>query len=146
MKEVIRFHLQWSIAFGGGVDIVLIYFDAGQQTCFPRSSRTLQPTQLLLFSKEEAAGTHPPHSLPYAKRELGTIVQDFSGFSKIITKDLSSVVVIQNRSPAALHVLPPGFLKLRLNGETKNVADEYIHTGGWAVIHTYLSKNAAITQ
>ena len=66
----------------------------------------------------------------------GTIVQDFSGFSKIITKDLSSVVVIQNRSPAALHVLPPGFLRLRLNGDVKNVADEYIHTGGWAIIHT----------
>lgn len=67
---------------------------------------------------------------------LGTIVQDFTGFSKIITKDLSSVVVIQNRSPSALHVLPPGFLKLRLNGDVKNVAEEYIHTGGWAVIHT----------
>ena len=114
------------------------------------ANRLASPALRELFSQPSfcfsAIGTHPPHSLPYAKRELGTIVQDFSGFSKIITKDLSSVVVIQNRSPAALHVLPPGFLKLRLNGETKNVADYYIHTGEWAVIHTYVSKNAAITQ
>jgi hypothetical protein len=75
-----------------------------------------------------------PYRTPSA--HTGTIVQDFTGFSKIITKDLSSVVVIQNRSPAALHVLPPGFLRLRLNGDVKNIAEEYLHTGGWAVIHT----------
>lgn len=46
------------------------------------------------------------------------------------------MVVIQNRTPAALHVLPPGFLKLKLNGDVKGVSDEYIHTGGWAIIHT----------
>jgi hypothetical protein len=63
-------------------------------------------------------------------------VQDFSGFSRLITKDLSSVVVIQNRSPPALHVLPPGSIRLKLNGDVKGVSDEYIHTGGWAVIHT----------
>jgi hypothetical protein len=90
----------------------------------------------LLLSQKEADRTHPQNSLPYLTTHPETIVQDFSGFSKIITKDLNSVVVIQNRSPAALHVLPPGFIKLKLNGDVKGVAEEYIHTGGWAIIHT----------
>ena len=91
---------------------------------------------LLLLSQKETDRTHPQDSLPYLPQHAGTIVQDFSGFSKIITKDLNSVVVIQNRTPSALHVLPPGFLKLKLNGDVKGVAEEYIHTGGWAIIHT----------
>lgn len=147
MKEVIRFHLQWSIAFGGGVDIVLIYFVCWPTDLLPPLFEDSSANPASAFQQRRNSWNSPSALLTVRQeRELGTIVQDFSGFSKIITKDLSSVVVIQNRSPAALHVLPPGFLKLRLNGETKNVADEYIHTGGWAVIHTYLSKNAAITQ
>lgn len=55
-------------------------------------------------------------------------------------------MVIQNRTPAALHVLPPGFLKLKLNGDVKGVSDEYIHTGGWAIIHTYLASQVETTQ
>jgi hypothetical protein len=90
----------------------------------------------LLLSQKEADRTHTQNSLPYFLLYPETIVQDFAGFSKIITKDLNSVVVIQNRSPAALHVLPPGFIKLKLNGDVKGVAEEYIHTGGWAIIHT----------
>jgi len=39
--------------------------------------------------------------------------------------------------PPALHVLPPGSIRLKLTGDTKGVADEYIHTGGWAIIHRY---------
>jgi len=79
--------------------------------------------RLLLLSQEETNRTHPPHSLPYYLPHPETIVQDFSAFSKIITKDLNSVVVIQNRSPPALHVLPPGFIKLKLNGDVKGVAE-----------------------
>ena len=53
---------------------------------------------------------------------------------------------MQNRNPAALHVLPPGFIKLKLNSDAKGVADEYIHTGGWAIIHTYPRKHPATTR
>lgn len=55
---------------------------------------------------------------PYRNLSIytGTIVENFSNFSKIITKDLHSVVVIENRSPPALHVLPPGSLRLKLTG------------------------------
>ena len=49
---------------------------------------------------------------------------------------MDSILVIQNRLPSALHVLPPGFIKLKLNGDVKGVADEYIHTGGWCIVHT----------
>lgn len=101
------------------------------------SQESFSPTSLLLFGQEETNWADSSHTLSYFPSNQGTIVQDFSGFSKIITKDLSSVVVIQNKTPAAVHVLPPGFLKLKLNGDVKDVADEYIHTGGWAIIHEY---------
>jgi hypothetical protein len=26
---------------------------------------------------------------------------------------------------------------MKLNADVKGVAEEYIHTGGWAIVHTY---------
>lgn len=78
---------------------------------------------LSLCSQKKTNRTHFKNSLQYQLYHIGTIVQDFSGFSKLITKDLSSVIVLQNRSPSALHILPPGFIKLKLNGDVKGVAD-----------------------
>ncbi len=37
--------------------------------------------------------------------------------------------------------MPPGYLKLKLNGEAKGIADEYLHTGGWLIVHTYFFHN-----
>ena len=44
---------------------------------------------------------------------IETYLQNFSGFSRISTKNLSSVVVVQNRTPAVTHVLPPGNIKIK---------------------------------
>jgi hypothetical protein len=46
---------------------------------------------------------------------IETITENFTGFSRIITKTQESTLVIQNRTPPALHILPPGYLKLKLS-------------------------------
>ncbi len=63
------------------------------------------------------------------------MLADFSDFSRIITKTQESTLVIQNRTPAAMHVLPPGYLKLKLNSEVKGTSGDYLHTGGWVIVH-----------
>ena len=37
-----------------------------------------------------------------------TLFTNFDGFSRIITKTNEAALIIQNKSPAALYVLPPG--------------------------------------
>lgn len=86
--------------------------------------KTMSQQPLFLFSvkkKQLELTLRTPYRTIW--NNSGTIVQDFTGFSRIVTKDLSSVVVIQNKMPPAVHVLPPGFLKLKLNGDVKDVAD-----------------------
>ena len=41
-----------------------------------------------------------------------TIVENFDGFSRVLTKTNEAMLSIQNRSPAATYVLPPGHLKV----------------------------------
>ncbi len=66
-----------------------------------------------------------------------TFFSDFTGFSRIITKSQDSTVVIQNRTPGALYVLPPGPLKIKLTQNLPNTTGEYLHTGGWLIVHRY---------
>ena len=77
---------------------------------------------------------------PYRNFALNseTIFSDFSGFSRIITKSQDSTLVIQNRTPGALYVLPPGPLRIKLNQEQADTSGDYLHTGGWMIIHTYI--------
>ena len=115
---------------------ILYWVDDRQQirrSCLPESAPA---AHLLLLRQKEADGVDPPHPLQYCSIHPETTVEDFAGWSRLITKNLDSILVIQNRNPGALHVLPPGFLKLKLNSDAKGIADEYIHTGGWAIIHT----------
>ena len=66
-----------------------------------------------------------------------TFLKDFDGFSRIITKTNEASLVIQNKSPPALYVLPPGNLKIKFIQDVKDCAPEYMHTGGWVIVHVY---------
>ena len=64
-----------------------------------------------------------------------TFVKDFNGFSRLVTRTTESALVVQNRMPAAVHILPPGVIKLRTENEMKDFSGELVHTGGFLVIH-----------
>ena len=63
------------------------------------------------------------------------LVKDFTDFSRLLTKTQESVLVVQNRTPAAMHILPPGYLKVRTNTQTENFTGDLMHLGGWLVVH-----------
>ena len=64
-----------------------------------------------------------------------TYLDGFSGFSRLVTRTTDAALVVQNRMPAAVHVLPPGTLKVRADSEMKGFSGELVHLGGWLVIH-----------
>ncbi len=39
-----------------------------------------------------------------------TFFKDFEGFSRVIAKTNEAALIVQNKSPASLYVLPPGYL------------------------------------
>ena len=43
-----------------------------------------------------------------------TFFENFDGFQRILTKTNEAALIIQNKSPAALYVLPPGQFKVKL--------------------------------
>lgn len=53
----------------------------------------------------------------------------------MITKTPDGALVIQNRTPPALHILPPGALRVRLTRDVPGVSGDFMHTGGWVIIH-----------
>ena len=65
------------------------------------------------------------------------ILTDFTDFASISTKTDEGVLVISNNMPPALHILEPGFVKVKLKNskEADEFSGEIIHSGGWAVIH-----------
>ena len=64
-----------------------------------------------------------------------TFVENFSGFSRIVTRTSEATIVVQNKMPPSIHMLPPGTLKLKSETEIKGFSGELIHMGGWLVIH-----------
>ena len=64
-----------------------------------------------------------------------TIVENFDGFSRITAKTNEAVLSVQNRSPPATYVLPPGYLKVKFTENREDTKGEYLHTGGWLVVH-----------
>lgn len=66
-----------------------------------------------------------------------TILENFEGFSRIITKSNEASLVLQNKSPPSLFVLPPGPLKIKLTQDVKGVSGDYMHLGGWLAIHAF---------
>lgn len=64
-----------------------------------------------------------------------TIVSDFADFQRVLTKTTEAVLVVQNRMPPAVHILPPGPLKVRMDKENPNFSGDLLHTGGWLMIN-----------
>lgn len=64
-----------------------------------------------------------------------TIVANFDGFSRVTARTNEAVLSIQNKSPAATYVLPPGLLKIKFTEQRTDTSGEIFHCGGWAVIH-----------
>lgn len=67
---------------------------------------------------------------PYA-----TILDKFEGFQRVLTKTNEAALIIQNRTPPSVYVLPPGHLKVKLNAEVKQTSGDLMHLGGWAIVH-----------
>lgn len=66
---------------------------------------------------------------------LETLLSNFDGFHRVITKTPDGALIIQNRSPPALHILPPGAIRVRLTRDVAGVSGDFMHTGGWVIIH-----------
>jgi hypothetical protein len=64
-----------------------------------------------------------------------TVLKNFEGFQRVLTKSNEAALIIQNKSPPAVYVLPPGHLKIKLTQEQKGVSGDYMHTGGWVIVH-----------
>jgi len=64
-----------------------------------------------------------------------TLLSNFTDFQRVITKTTEAYLVVQNRMPAAVHVLPPGSLKIRMEKENPNFSGDLMHTGGWLIIN-----------
>ena len=64
-----------------------------------------------------------------------TYLQNFEGFSKVVANTNEGALVIQSKMPAAAYVLEPGVLKVHLSEEVKELTGDFVHAGGFAVIH-----------
>ena len=76
--------------------------------------RYLTSVLLLNGNQEKTNVVNDPNPIPYVVAYVETILSEFTGFSRIITKSQESTVVVQNRTPGALYMLPPGPLKVKL--------------------------------
>lgn len=75
-----------------------------------------------------------------------TFIDSFDGFSKIVGRTSEGALVIQSKQPAAAYVLLPGSLKVHLTEELKGSSGEYIHAGGFAVIHPDNSVEVSLVE
>ena len=64
-----------------------------------------------------------------------TIVSNFSDFQRVVTKTSEAYLVVQNRMPPAVHVLPPGFLRIKMDKENPDFTGDLMHMGGWLIIN-----------
>jgi hypothetical protein len=64
-----------------------------------------------------------------------TILKNFDGFSRILTKSNEAALIIQNKTPPACYVLPPGHLRVKFTNDQKNTSGDYLHLGGWLTVH-----------
>ena len=62
------------------------------------------------------------------------IVSGLSEFSRVLAQTNEGVLNIQNNSPAAVHILKPGSLKIR--SSNKDIPEELLHVGGFLVINS----------
>jgi len=64
-----------------------------------------------------------------------TLLKNFDGFSRILAKTNEAALVIQNKTPPACYVLPPGHLRVKFVTDQKHTSGDYLHLGGWATVH-----------
>ena len=64
-----------------------------------------------------------------------TYMKNFEGFSKVIANTNEGALVVQSKMPAAAYVLEPGVLKVHLTEDSQDSTGEFVHAGGFAVIH-----------
>ena len=64
-----------------------------------------------------------------------TFFNRFTDFRAVKSRTPEGVVVISNRNPPAMYMLPPGRLSVKPIVDSKDFAGEFVHLGGWAVIH-----------
>ena len=43
--------------------------------------------------------------------------------------------MVSNKMPPAMHVLPAGALNVRLPNPMENFSGDFVHSGGWLIIH-----------
>ena len=96
-----------------------------------RFSRKLgAPAVARLFSEEVKQKMQITLRSPYK-----TFMKNFDGFSRIVGQTTEGALVIQSKQPAAAYILLPGTLKVQLTEERKDTTGEFVHSGGFAVIH-----------
>ena len=66
--------------------------------------KTLRNVQRFAFSVNKKLKMELTLRTPY-----GTLFDKFDGFSRIIAKTNEAALVVSNKSPASLYVLPPGY-------------------------------------
>ena len=64
-----------------------------------------------------------------------TIIENLTNFKRIITKTTEAILIIQNRMPPALHILPPGYLKIKTNIKIEGFSGDFMHLGGFVNIN-----------
>ena len=63
------------------------------------------------------------------------LFNNFTDFKRVVTKTNEAYLSISNRMPPAVHILPPGKLSVRPETDKKDFKGEFVHTGGWLVVH-----------
>ena len=83
-----------------------------------------------MFAAESKAKMEVTLRSPYK-----TFLNNFDGFSRIIARTNEGSLVIQSKQPAGAYVILPGSLKIQFTEEKKDLTGDFIHSGGFVVIH-----------
>ena len=63
-----------------------------------------------------------------------TLFNNFTDFKRVVAKSSEYQISISNKMPPALHILTPGKLSVKAEGDRKDFKGDFVHMGGWAVI------------
>ena len=75
-----------------------------------------------------------------------TFFNNHSGFQRLYVNTIKGLMAIQNRTPPVIYLLPAGEIKLThlTKGEgnklEQNASGEFMHSGGYVVVHEYTYK------
>ncbi|KAM3130852.1 hypothetical protein pb186bvf_017041 [Paramecium bursaria] len=82
------------------------------------------------FSTQKKAKMELTIRTPYQ-----TILKGFDGFARILARTNEAALVIQNRTPPAVYILPPGPLKVKFTQDVKGQSGDYLHLGGYVFVN-----------